>query len=390
MVKTIPDSDYFERIKRLQAQMEVQNLDAVLCYADTGVYENVFYLTKYWPLFEVGGVLVGRTGAPLVLIGGEAPEFGGQTPFGMASVRGCPEFGHTSGPVRDWIGVEYHSLKDLFAEVTGGKGVQRLGLADYGITPHPLYEKLEQTILPGGEILDCTDLLEDLRRNTSAYEIEKVREACQLSERAFNNALGKVNPDMTEYELEGVLAAELYKDGGEGPSFPILCYSGYRSRSGIGRSTHNKLGRDTLINIDIGCHYAGYAAAYGRPIIFGKMPDSMKKEIDFMLELHEKLICEWVKPGMTSGEVYKKYYDYFISHGYGAPPASASHGIGVFEGEPPTFRANIDTVLKPGMTIAGDHFFRSKEYGFRFEDCYLITETGTELFTRDNWRYIEL
>ena len=57
-------------------------------------------------------------------------------------------------------------------------------------------------------------------------------------------------------------------------------------------STHNKLGRDTLINIDIGCHYAGYASAYGRPILFGKMPDSMKKEIDFMLDLHERLICE--------------------------------------------------------------------------------------------------
>lgn len=195
---------------------------------------------------------------------------------------------------------------------------------------------------------------------------------------------------MTEYELEGVLAAELYKNGGEGPSFPILCYSGYRSRSGIGRSTHNKLGRDTLINIDIGCHYAGYASAYGRPILFGKMPDSMKKEIDFMLDLHERLICEWVKPGMTSEAVYQKYYDWFVDHGYGPPPASASHGIGVFEGEPPTFRFNNPTELKPGMTIAGDHFFRSKEYGFRFEDCYRITETGTELFTRDNWRCIEL
>ena len=58
MVKTIPDSDYFDRVKRLQARMAEQNLDAVLCYADTGVYENVFYLSKYWPLFEVGGVLV--------------------------------------------------------------------------------------------------------------------------------------------------------------------------------------------------------------------------------------------------------------------------------------------------------------------------------------------
>lgn len=390
MLKTIPDSDYFDRIKRLQAKMEEYNLDAVLCYADTGVYENVFYLSKYWPLFEIGGVLVGRTGGPLVLVGGEAPEFGGQTPFGMEAVRVCSAFGHTSGPVRDWIGVSYSGLNDLFSEVTEGRGVLRLGLADYNITPHPLYEQLRKELLPGGEIIDCGDLLIDLRMNKSAFEQEMVREACIISQKAFNNALGKLSPDMTEYELEGVLNAELYKNGGEGPSFPTLCYSGYRSRSGIGRSTHNKLGRDTLINIDIGCHYNGYASAYGRPIIFGKMPDSMKKEIDFMVDLHERLICDWVKPGMTSEEVYRKYYDWFMEHGYGAPPASASHGIGVFEGEPPTFRFNTPTVLKPGMTIAGDHFFRSENYGFRFEDCYLITETGTELFTKDNWGYIEL
>ena len=153
MVKTIPDSDYFDRVKRLQARMAEQNLDAVLCYADTGVYENVFYLSKYWPLFEVGGVLVGRTGTPLVLIGGEAPEFGAQTPYGMAAVRGCTAFGHTSGTVRDWVGVTYYDLKQLFSEVTDGKGVTRLGLADYNIAPHPLYEKICDAIQPGGEVV---------------------------------------------------------------------------------------------------------------------------------------------------------------------------------------------------------------------------------------------
>ncbi|MEG2383196.1 MAG: Xaa-Pro peptidase family protein, partial [Oscillospiraceae bacterium] len=273
---------------------------------------------------------------------------------------------------------------------TRGKGVKRIGLADYGVTPHTLYNRVKECCLPGGEVVDFSEELIDLRMNKSSYEIEMVRQACLASEKAFDNALGQINPDMTEYELEGVLAAGLYKYGGEGPSFPILCYSGYRSRMGIGRSTHNKLGRDTMINIDIGCHYGGYAAAYGRPIIFGRMPASMRKEIDFMLELHEKLICDWVKPGLTSEEIYKKYFDYFVDHGYGPPPASASHGIGVFEGEPPTFRFNNPTQLKPGMTIAGDHFFRSKDYGFRFEDCYRITDTGTELFTKSHWDYIEL
>jgi Xaa-Pro aminopeptidase len=226
--------------------------------------------------------------------------------------------------------------------------------------------------------------------NKTPVEIELIRQACHISQQAFENALGKINPDMTEFELQGVLAAELYKNGGEGPSFPILCYSGFRSRSGIGRSTHDKLGTNTMINIDIGCHYGGYASAYNRPVVFGKMTDQMKKEIGFMVELHEKLITEWVKPGVSSGSIYDKYYNYFIDHGYGPPPASASHGIGVFEGEPPAFRKNIPTILKPGMTIAGDHFFRSENYGFRFEDCYVITETGTELFTKNRWECIEL
>ena len=33
---------------------------------------------------------------------------------------------------------------------------------------------------------------------------------------------------------------------------------------------------------------------------------------------------------------------------------------------------------------------RSANYGMRFEDVYLITETGTELFTSSKWGYIKL
>jgi Xaa-Pro aminopeptidase len=390
MYKSIPQEEYRQRIKTLQTKMVEQNLDAIICYGDEGLCVNLRYLTTYWPLFEVGGALIGRMGDPLVLIGGEAPEFGGQTPFGMDAIRACSDFGHTSGTVRDWVGVKYFSLKELFGEVTHGKGIKRLGLADYAITPHRLYQRMQDACLPNAELIDCGDMMDDLRMNKSPMEIELIRQACLVSEKAFETTLGLINPEMTEFELQGILAGELYKNGGEGPSFPILCYSGYRSRSGIGRSAHNKLGRNTLINIDIGCHYGGYASAYNRPIIFGKMPDSMKAEIQFMLELHEKLICEWVKPGKTSGEIYEKYYNYFLDHSYGPPPASASHGIGVFEGEPPTFRRNVPTVLKADMTIAGDHFFRSDQYGFRIEDCYRITETGTELFTKSRWECIEL
>lgn len=153
---------------------------------------------------------------------------------------------------------------------------------------------------------------------------------------------------------------------------------------------HNKLGVNNLIAVDAACHFGGYAAAYGRPFVFGKMSGQMRREVDFLLDAHQKVINEWVKPGVTAGEVYDKYFNYFVDHGFGAPPASASHGIGVFEGESPAFRRTISTIIKPGMTIAGDHFLRSANYGMRFEDVYLITETGTELFTSSKWGYIKL
>jgi Xaa-Pro aminopeptidase len=390
MKLSVSKEEFKGRINRLQAKMTELNLDAIFSYGDEGVCPNLRYLTGYWPLFEVGGVVVGRTGDPLLLIGGEGPEFAAENPFGPSVVRGCSAVGHADLPVKDWIGVKYYSFKQLFDEVTGGKGVKRLGLADYVLTPHTLYTKMQEACLPEAEIINCDDVLMELRMDKTTTEIELVRQACLVSEKAFETILGVISPEMTEYELEGILAAELYKNGGEGPSFPILCYSGHRSRNCIGRSTHNKLGRNTMINVDIGCFFGGYASAYNRPFVFGKMTDKMKKEIAFMLELHEKIINDWVKPGITTGEIYERYYNYFTEHGYGPPPASASHGIGVLEGEPPIFRRNITTVLKSGMTCAGDHFFRSDDYGFRFEDCYSVTDTGTELFTCSHWECIEL
>ncbi len=60
------------------------------------------------------------------------------------------------------------------------------------------------------------------------------------------------------------------------------------------------------------------------------------------------------------------------------------------EDEEPFFQTAGAEILKPGMTIAVDNYFRTDDYGFRFEDVAVITETGAEFFTRNNWNYLEL
>ncbi len=146
-----------------------------------------------------------------------------------------------------------------------------------------------------------------------------------------------------------------------------------------------------MIYVNYGAQYGGYASAFARPFIFGKMTDEMKRDIDFLSEVHKTIMFDVAKAGVLSGEVYDRFAKMFTDRGYGMPPASASHGIGVFEGEPPTFRHDMDYELKSGMTISGDHYFRGPDYGFRLEDVYLIGQDSNEVFTRSHWdEYIEL
>ena len=56
-----------------------------------------------------------------------------------------------------------------------------------------------------------------MRMNKSDNEIALIREACKVTERAFVSALPKLAPTMTQFEIQGVFAEGLFRDGGKAP-----------------------------------------------------------------------------------------------------------------------------------------------------------------------------
>lgn len=389
MQKEIKYEEYCERVKKLQIEMERLDLDAFFCYGTEGVYRNLVYLTNYWPAFEVGGVLVGKKGLPLILNATESLEYAETNAFGKAQVRQCIAFDHSESPVIN-PGVKLRTVKELLDEVTGGKEVKRLGLGDYATIPHPLYQELKEGCSDGVELVNCDMVMEKLRMEKSEAEISMIENACLVTERAFDRALKQLSPVMTQYEMQGIFTGELFKEGGEGPGFAMANFSGKMTRCSIGRNKHMYAGKNQLVTVGFGCHFGGYCGSYSRPFIFGTMPDQLKKEIDFMISVHQKITDEWLKPGVTTGEVTKLYNEYFHKNGYGDPPGAPCHGIGIMEDEEPIFQKTTVDVLKPGMTIAVDNYFRGPDYGFRLEDVAVITDTGARFFTYGNWRHIEL
>ena len=368
--------------------MERLDLDAMFCYGTEGSYRNLVYFANYQPSFEVGGVLIGRTGLPLVLNASETLEYAATNAFGLSRVRPCAAFDHTPNPILPQ-GVRLHSLRELLDEVCEGKPCRRLGLGDFGMIPHPLFLEL-QAAVGTGELVNCDEEIEHLRMNKSPREIELLEAAGVRSEKAFEAALGKITPEMTLFEVQGVFAKELYMEGGEGLGFMPVCFSGPLTRCSIGRSKHVRVGEGQILSLGFGCRYGGYCGSYSRPVIFGKFSDRQKREIDFMIGLHQKLAEEWLKSGVTTGQIALQYQQYFADHGFGANPGAPCHGIGIMEDEEPIFQIGGDFVLKENMTVAVDNYFRNDLYGFRFEDVAVLQQNGARLFTGRNWDYIEL
>ncbi len=74
-MKVIPDSEFKERLAKVQEEVNSRGLDALLVHSNESDFANVRYLTDYWPLFETAGVLIPKEGEPILIIGPESETF---------------------------------------------------------------------------------------------------------------------------------------------------------------------------------------------------------------------------------------------------------------------------------------------------------------------------
>jgi Xaa-Pro aminopeptidase len=214
-----------------------------------------------------------------------------------------------------------------------------------------------------------------------------IRKAHKITEKVLDEILGKIKPEMTEKEAVGLILESIYRNGAECEAFPQYVFSGINTRNAISRTTYNTLGRDQMIQINIGARYGGYSSAIGRPVVIGKMSKKMKELVKFGLDVHLKTY-EWIKEGVVASDVAKKFEKYFENHGYREYYLyGPCHGTGIIEVERPWMETTSNYELKRNMTFMADTFMKTPEYGFRWEDGFRVTETGVEAFS-DKWQEI--
>jgi len=384
MVTEIPLEERKERIRKIQEKLKKRDLDAYLVHSTESDFASVLYLSNHWPAFETSGVLVPQEGEPILLIGPEAKPFA-ESRSTIKDIRTMIEYRESAEP--DYPGIPLSTFEEIFSEVNNERGVKKLGLGDFSILSMPVYTSVKAALGEEGEIIRAEDIITDLRIKKSENEISLIRKAHQITETVLDEILGKIKPEMTEKEVVGLILESIYRNGAECEAFPQYVFSGTNTRNAISRTTYKTLGRDQMIQINIGARYGGYSSAIGRPLVIGKMSKQMKELVKFGLDVHLKTY-EWIKEGVVASEVAKKFEKYFEDHGHKENYLyGPCHGTGIIEVERPWMETSSNYNLQENMTFMADTFMKTPEYGFRWEDGFRVTTNGVETFS-DKWQEI--
>ena len=229
------------------------------------------------------------------------------------------------------------------------------------------------------KLVPLRDFVEEIRMVKSEEELEKIKDACSISTKAFNEAMKFLKEGITEQDIAAELEYRFRKFGGEKPSFDTIVGSGARGSLPHGVASSKVIKAHEPIVFDFGTFYKGYASDTTRVVSIGEVEEEVRKTYEIVKEA-QKIGRDAVKVGILASDVDKKVREFFkekgldkyFNHGLG-------HGVGLEIHELPYVNGNSEHILAPNMviTIEPGVYFEGK-YGLRLEDTVIVREDGAE------------
>lgn len=233
--------------------------------------------------------------------------------------------------------------------------------------------------------------VESLRAVKDDSELDLLREACAVADRAFTRLLPNLRPGRTEREVGRELEALMLEEGGDGPSFETIVASGPNSAVPHHRPTERVLEAGEFVKLDFGALYRGYHSDMTRTVVLGRAAD-WQREVYALVAEAQAAGRAALAVGAVAGDVDKAARDVIDAAGHGdAYTHSLGHGVGLEIHEAPTLRAGATDTLadrtpvtvEPGVYLAG-------RGGVRIEDTLVVRGSGPELLTTTTKELLEL
>jgi len=279
----------------------------------------------------------------------------------------------------DGIDIECASERNMMLHIFKKylKDLQKIGCEAESLTVAE-HEKISNEL--GGTLIGLHNAFSQLRIIKSAFEIEKIRSAQQLTYSALDSVLPELKVGISEIEVRMKLDAQMMGLGAEGPSFDSIVAFGNSGAQPHYKTGAKKLAVGDVVLIDCGALVDGYCGDTTR-VFFTAPPTAQQLRIYQLVHMAQKKAITQIKAGMTGEAAYAITADVFRDenelehylHGLG-------HGIGVAVHEAPSLRHGVKDILEEGMVFSIEPGLYYPEWGgVRIEDLVVCKRKSVEI-----------
>jgi Xaa-Pro aminopeptidase len=370
-----PEEEYRDRLARSRKAMAENGFEALLAVARAGDDATVRWLSNFTPFLGQAVVVVLPEGEPFLICdmamhGEPMHTLFNRTWFRHAEL--VPRGGSLTAAV--------------IKAITSGKPVKRLGVV--GLREMPVFwvDALKEG-LPACEIAAADQPILRLRAIKSEREIEKMRQASQISGLAIKAAMDACRPGASEFQVAGLAHQVMFALGAEGLAFDSAVVAGPRAGLKHGFPSGRLMQEGDMVFLDMAARVDGYHADLSRTITVGEPGDYERR----MLVTAEKMFDVWMRkggPGVAVRDLQKECSKLAADAGFEDEhqPLGWGHGLGVSLFELPYIGGpegpeggGGGTVLEQGMIFALEPMLVKLGLGTAVvEDTMLITHDGIE------------
>ena len=372
-------AEHERRIAIAQADLRRRGLAGALLFDP----ENTFWLTGYQSIgyFTFQCLYLPASGAPALISRRVNAGLARVTPT-LAEFVEIPDTADSVEVLAQWLAAQVSAEAPVGLET----GSWFLSVRDC--------RRLEQSLPHRFE--DWNAVVETLRLDKTADEIDRMRHAARAAEDGLRSALDVAAPGRTENDIAAAMFNGCIAAGGEYLGHPPLVVSGERSALCFAMWRRRALRDGDVLLLESGGCVDRYHAIVARSAVLGRATDLQREVAQAIIGGLEAAIAS-IGPGVRSEEADAACRGVIEAAGFGERFAHrTAYGVGIgfppnwSEGKSLALRPGDPTVLKPGMTFHIVPTVFHDSFGMCFSETVLVTDAGCEVLTEFPRRLFEL
>jgi Xaa-Pro aminopeptidase len=358
--------EFSERVARIRSGMRERGLQALLVF-DSGRHN---FLRMNYVAYMTDFVNIGPA-AIVVLPLDEAPALYLSPPWDIPRAR-----------EESWV-TDVRPLDDIWERLPRIAG--RVGVTGRDIMHEDFYQEIVKIL--DAPLVDAKQVVDDVARCKSAFELERMRKAAQIADAGVAALHAEGTVGLREFELAAIVEHRMRSLGAE-DNFGMVVANSHNQA--LHPPTDRMVQAGDIVIGEITPCVGGLFVQICRTMVLGQ-PTAELSSRYAILERAMAVGMQAAKPGRPASDIAAAINGVLSDAGYERycrPPFMRvrGHGLGCGSSAPGNLEDGNQTLLEPGMTFIIHPNQYLPETGYlTLGDTVVVTASGAEPLTRSPW-----